>query len=34
MEKIPSFQKNHDTLPVGLHAQTDENGITTFDLRF
>ena len=27
MEKIPSFQKNHDTLPVGLHAQTDENGI-------
>lgn len=34
MEKIPSFQKHHDTLPVGLHAQTDENGITTFDLRF
>lgn len=34
MEKIPSFQKNHDTLTVGLHAQTDENGITTFDLRF
>lgn len=34
MEKIPSFQKNHDTLPVGLHAQTDGNGITTFDLRF
>ena len=34
MEKIPSFQKNHDTLAVGLHAQTDANGITTFDLRF
>lgn len=34
MEKIPSFQKNHDTLSVGLHAQTDKNGITTFDLRF
>lgn len=34
MEKIPSFQKNHDTLPVGLHAQTDAHGITTFDLRF
>lgn len=33
MEKIPSFQKNHDTLAVGLHAQT-VNGITTFDLRF
>ena len=34
MEKIPSFQKNHDTLNVGLHAQTDINGVTTFDLRF
>ncbi len=34
MDKIPSFQKNHDTLSVGLHAQTDSNGITTFDLRF
>ena len=34
MEKIPSFQKNHDTLAVGLHAQTDANSITTFDLRF
>ena len=34
MEKIPSFQKDHDTLSVGLHAQTDINGITTFDLRF
>lgn len=34
MEKIPSFQKNHDMLAVGLHAQTDANGITTFDLRF
>ena len=34
MDKIPSFQKNHDTLSVGLHAQTDKNGITTFDLRF
>ncbi len=33
MDKIPSFQKNHDTLAVGLHAQTDANGITTFDLR-
>ena len=34
MDKIPSFQKNHDALAVGLHAQTDENAITTFDLRF
>ena len=34
MNKIPSFQKNHDTLSLGLHAQTDNNGITTFDLRF
>ena len=33
MEKIPSFQKNHDTLSVGLYAQTDANGVTTFDLR-
>lgn len=34
MNKIPSFQKNHNILSVGLHAQTDANGITTFDLRF
>lgn len=34
MEKIPSFQKNHDTLAVGLHFQTDSHQITTFDLRF
>lgn len=34
MEKIPSFQKNHDLLSVGLYARTDENRITTFDLRF
>ena len=34
MDKIPSFQKDHDTLPIGLHAQTDAHGITTFDLRF
>ena len=34
MEKIPSFCKDHDKLSVGFHAQTDENGITTFDLRF
>ena len=34
MEKIPSFQKDHDKLAVGLHAQNDHNHITTFDLRF
>ena len=34
MDKISSFQKNHDALAVGLHAQTDKNAITTFDLRF
>ena len=33
MEKIASFLKDHDTLAVGLHAQTDANRITTFDLR-
>ena len=33
MKKIPSFQKNHDALSVGLYAQTDANGVTTFDLR-
>lgn len=34
MDKIPSFQKNHDKLAVGLHMQTDANGVSTFDLRF
>ena len=34
MEKIPSFQKNHDTLAVGLHMSAPANGVTTFDLRF
>ncbi len=34
MDKISSFQKNHDALAVGLYAQTDKNAITTFDLRF
>lgn len=33
MDKIPSFQKNHNALSVGLYAQTDANGVTTFDLR-
>ncbi len=34
LEKIPSFQKNHDTLEVGLHMSKPQNGVTTFDLRF
>ncbi len=34
MEKIASFQKNHDTLAVGLHMFAPANGVTTFDLRF
>ena len=34
MQTIPSFQKDHDALQKGLYAQTDANGITTFDLRF
>ena len=34
MKPIPSFLKDHDTLQKGLYAQTDKNGITTFDLRF
>ena len=34
MEKIASFQKDHDKLQPGLYAQTDKNLITTFDLRF
>ncbi len=34
MKKIPSFEKNHDVLPVGLHEGTTQKGVTTFDLRF
>ena len=33
MDKIPSFEKDHDSLTPGLYAQTDANGVTTFDLR-
>ncbi len=34
MEKIPSFQKNHNLLQIGLHMSAPQNGVTTFDLRF
>ena len=33
MEKIPSFQKDHDKLEVGLHECGVTNGIVTWDLR-
>lgn len=33
MDKIPSFQKNHDELTVGLHKGTVMHGVTTWDLR-
>lgn len=34
MERIPSFQKNHNTLEVGLHESGTVSGVTTWDLRF
>ena len=34
MDKIPSFNKNHDELKVGLHKCTVISGVTTWDLRF
>lgn len=34
MDKIPSFSKNHDTLPIGLHKSMEKHGVTTWDLRF
>jgi S-ribosylhomocysteine lyase len=33
MDKIPSFSKNHDILPVGLHQSMQMQGVTTWDLR-
>ena len=34
LEKIASFQKDHDRLQVGFYASEPQNGVTTFDLRF
>ncbi len=34
MDKIPSFQKDHDALEPGLHKCTVMHGVTTWDLRF
>lgn len=34
MEKIASFQKNHDKLMPGFYLSGTANGVSTFDLRF
>ena len=34
MDKIPSFQKNHDILQPGFHFSGAQKGVDTFDLRF
>lgn len=34
MNKIPSFEKDHNTLQPGLHFSTLQRGVATFDLRF
>ena len=34
MDKIPSFQKDHDKLQPGFHFSGFNCGIATFDLRF
>ena len=34
MNKIPSFEKNHDKLERGLYECTVMHGVTTWDLRF
>ena len=33
MDRIPSFEKNHDTLQPGLHKGTVMHGVTTWDMR-
>ena len=34
MEKIKSFQKNHNTLEPGFSLSGEQQGVKTFDLRF
>ena len=34
MDKIPSFQKNHDLLQPGFYFSGAQRGVDTFDLRF
>lgn len=34
MNKIPSFEKDHNTLQPGFHFSTLQQGVATFDLRF
>lgn len=34
LNKIPPFEKNHNTLMPGLHESGTAHGVTTWDLRF
>ena len=34
MDKIPSFEKDHDAMQPGLHFSTLQKGVMTLDLRF
>lgn len=34
MEKIKSFQKDHNTLTPGFYFSGEQKGVSTFDLRF
>ena len=34
MDKIPSFNKNHDIINPGFYLSTTDRDLTTFDLRF
>ncbi|MCH5156060.1 MAG: S-ribosylhomocysteine lyase [Clostridiales bacterium] len=34
LKKIPSFNKDHNTLETGLHDSGTASGVTTWDLRF
>ncbi|MBR2371268.1 MAG: S-ribosylhomocysteine lyase [Clostridia bacterium] len=34
MEKIKSFQKDHNTFMPGFYFSNEQNGVSTFDLRF
>ncbi|MGN1103468.1 MAG: S-ribosylhomocysteine lyase [Candidatus Coproplasma sp.] len=34
MDKIPSFQKDHNSLLPGLYKSMEMQGVTTWDLRF
>lgn len=34
MERIPSFQRNHNTMKAGLYLQEAKRNVRTYDLRF